>query len=349
MRISLLQFNEGYFERVWGGARLRTLYQKPIPSEHVGEAWLISDHPSYVSTVIQGPLKGTTLRELLDEDAPQLMGARPRLTVHGRFPLLLKILDAVGYLSVQVHPDDQCAAALGEPDVGKTEMWHILHAERGSEIICGLEPAMEPDAFLEAVQEGKLDRHLVKIAARDNDSILINAGTVHAIGPGLVIAEIQQNSDLTYRIYDWNRGKRELHLDKARKAIHFHAPVPGARPEIHLDAGDARRSFLAACEYFAAEEVTLNGTYRRNMAGETFHILLAKSGLVNFNDGEYAARLFPGQALLVPGALSRYEASGTGSFLDYYVPDIKKDILLPLLDHGFEIDTLRSAGLVPSG
>jgi len=348
--MNLLRFRETYFNRIWGGDKLKHLYDKPLPSATIGEAWLISDHDVCESAVMEGPHKGTTLRQLLQEDAPAVLGRRPALTVHGLFPLLLKILDAADVLSVQVHPDDACAARLGEPDVGKTEMWHVLQADAGSELICGLAPEMTKPRFTQAVEDGSIEHHLLRFPVKAGDSLFVEAGIVHAIGRGLVLAEIQQNSDLTYRIYDWGRtgddGKpRPLHLDKAVEAIHFGRPMPGPRPPLYMEGGDARRDFLAACSHFAAESVTLNGIYRRHIDGETFHILLAQEGLVSFNDGEEACRLYPGQALLVPGSRAHYEASGKGRFLDYYVADMRKDIIVPLLDHGYSAPDLQRSGL----
>lgn len=349
--MNLLRFREVYFDRIWGGNKLKHLYDKPLPTASVGEAWLLSDHEVCESVVLTGPKKGATLRQLAAVDPGALLGRRPALTVHGRFPLLLKLLDAADVLSVQVHPDDACAARLGEPDVGKTEMWHVLQADRGSELICGLAPEMTRDTFAQAVEDGSIEKHLLRFPANVNDSLFVEAGTIHAIGRGLVLAEIQQNSDLTYRIYDWGRvdnngNPRRLHLDKAAEATRFGEPMPGPKPHLAIEEGDMRREFLAACPHFAAESIAVNGIYRRPIEGETFHILLAQEGIVSFNDGQEAFRLYPGQALLAPGSLAHYEASGTGKFLDYYVADTRKDIVVPLLNHGYTASDLQRSGLV---
>ena len=153
--IGLLHFDEGYFDRIWGGQRLATLFGKDIPRDRpMGEAWLVSDHAVHVSTVDEGPHAGRTLRDLLKERPESILGTRAQLTVHGRFPLLLKVLDANDVLSVQVHPDDECAKRLDEPDVGKTEMWHVLHADPGSDLICGLDPGVTGETFQRAVRNG---------------------------------------------------------------------------------------------------------------------------------------------------------------------------------------------------
>nr|HPK00742.1 class I mannose-6-phosphate isomerase [Candidatus Hydrogenedentota bacterium] len=227
----ILRFKERYYERVWGGQKLKALFGKPFPDNvPVGEAWLISDHPGDESVIDGGFWKGQTLQALLAADARALLGANARTTPAGRFPLLLKLLDAAESLSVQVHPDDACAERLGEPDVGKTEMWSVLQAEPGSELIYGLKPEVGREAFSNAVANGDIEPLLNRFPVQAGDSVFVSAGTVHAIGAGVVLAEIQQNSDLTYRIHDWGRldsdgQPRTLHLEKALEAIHF-SPTP---------------------------------------------------------------------------------------------------------------------------
>ena len=185
------RFEEGYFERIWGGNKLRSLLGKPAPDARIGETWLIADHPHHESIVAEGPFQGQTLRQLLAHDQKAILGPRPKLTAQGRFPLLLKILDATQVLSVQVHPNDECAARLGEPDAGKTEMWHVLQADPGSELICGLDPGVTPKRFRQAVHDGSIENLMVRVPASEGLSLLVTAGTVHALGAGMVVAEIQ--------------------------------------------------------------------------------------------------------------------------------------------------------------
>ena len=197
-RLPILRFEEGYFERIWGGQKLESFYGKPIPAaKPIGEAWIVADHAAHESRVDGGPCAGKTLGQLLEADAPGLLGTCAKATVHGRFPLLLKILDAHDVLSVQAHPDDACAERLGEPDVGKTEMWHVLDAEPGSELICGLDPGAGGEAFAAAVRNGSLEDLMVRFAVTEGDSVFVPAGTVHAIGRGILLAEIQQELDIS--------------------------------------------------------------------------------------------------------------------------------------------------------
>jgi mannose-6-phosphate isomerase len=351
MKFGLLQFEEQYMERIWGGEKLNDVLGKPIPQDKpIGEAWVVSDHPSAVSKVSAGPRAGQTLHDLIDEDSGSLLGSQAALTVHGRFPLLLKILDANDVLSVQVHPDDETAERLGEPDVGKTEMWHVLQAEPGSELICGLKPEVEPEAFRKAVDEERLEECMVSFPVEPGASVFVAAGSVHAIGAGIVLAEIQQNSDLTYRLYDWGRvqddgSRRELHIDKGLEAIHFDSQHTGANHPLTMFEGATKQTVLAACRYFAAELLELNGqVFQRNTGRRSFHILLGKSGLVRLGMNGEEVVLKPGEAAMVPGHAEEFSLGGRGTVLDYYVPDLKMDIAGPLYAAGFEHKELVRLG-----
>jgi hypothetical protein len=200
----MLRFEEAYQPRPWGGHRLATALGKPAPTDTpIGEAWLVSDHPSHVSRVAEGPWAGHTLHEILKAVPEALLGTLARPTPQGRFPLLLKLLDAAEPLSVQVHPDDHHALRLGEPDVGKTEMWYVLDADPQSCLYCGLHADTTPEQLTQGIHNGGLVEHLITFPATPGASVFVPAGTIHAIGAGILIAEIQQNSDLTYRLYDW--------------------------------------------------------------------------------------------------------------------------------------------------
>lgn len=338
--MGLLQFEDAYFERIWGGNKLQTLFNKAIPPKPIGEAWLVSDHPVHESVITNGPLAGQTLREIIQRDSQAVLGARPQLTHSGRFPLLLKILDAAQVLSVQVHPDDACAERLGEPDVGKTEMWHVLQADPGSELICGLDTSVTPDNVRSAIEQNTLENLMNRYPVHEGTSILLPAGTIHAIGAGIVLAEIQQNSDLTYRLYDWGRlddsgQPRQLHIDKAMEAIQFHFQHNGPATPLDLPHPDAHRTVLAACTYFATELWQVEAAVQRVTDGQTFHILLAIEGnLTASADDGAQAYLAPGQAVLVPGQHEGFTVTGNGRFLDYYVPDLQHDIIAPLLKTG---------------
>ena len=348
--VPLLHFAERYYERIWGGHRLRESFRKDAPADKpIGEAWLISDHAGDESVVDEGPLAGQSIRDLLEEDAAAVLGTGAQLTAHGRFPLLLKLLDSADNLSVQVHPDDGCAARLGEPDVGKTEMWHVLSADPGSKLICGLDPAVTGEQFAGAVRDGSIEELMTRFDVAPGTSAFVAAGTVHAIGGGIVLAEIQQNSDLTYRLYDWGRVQadgtaRELHVDKALEAIHFGSPHGGAAEPLDYARGSLTRSVLAACRYFAAERVTLEGGATCETQGRSFHIVLGVSGSVGVTAGESQRPVGPGEAVLLPGRFERFDVEGPGVYLDYYVPDLAADVVGPLREAGHPMEVIVRLG-----
>ncbi|MBX7258777.1 MAG: class I mannose-6-phosphate isomerase [Candidatus Hydrogenedentes bacterium] len=338
--LGILHFAEHYVERIWGGRRLQSAYGKPLPVDvPIGEAWLVSDHPSAESTVDEGPHTGRSLHDLMQEYGTALLGTAATPTIHGRFPLLLKLLDSTDYLSVQVHPDDACALRLGEPDVGKTEMWHVLQSDQGGQLFCGLDPAATPESLAHAIRANTLESLLPHFAVQPGDSVFVPAGTIHAIGPGLVLAEIQQNSDLTYRLYDWGRVQadgtpRALHIEKSVAATHFGEHHPGKAPSLLMDDIGGRRSLLAACRYFAAERLDLESPYNRQTRHTSFHIILALSGALTVTTESSTRSLAPSEAVLIPAGEDSFTLQGHGVCLDYYVPDLHQDIIVPLRDSG---------------
>jgi mannose-6-phosphate isomerase len=339
--LGLFCFEEGYFERIWGGTKLRDLYGLDAPQGRaVGEAWLVSDHAQHESRVACGALAGKTLRQIVQESSGVVLGTRVQLTVHGRFPLLLKLLDSTDLLSVQVHPDDETARRLNEPDVGKTEMWHVLHAERDSELICGLAPSVGKPELVQAIRDGSIAARMIRFGVKPGDSVFVPAGTVHAIGRGIVLAEIQQNSDLTYRLYDWERLQsdgtpRPLHIEKGLEAIHFGGAHAGLCEPLTYQAKGGTCTVQAACRRFAAETVQPAGTFERDTHGDSFHILLGKTGGLTVSAAGDEMPLFPGKAILVPGCHRRFTVTGAGECLDYYVPLLERDVVAPLRAAGY--------------
>lgn len=347
----LVSLKAGYFERLWGGRRLHDTLGLPAPTDRpIGEAWLVSDHASFESEILNGDWRGLTLHQVLVQEPDFLLGTVARPTVHGRFPLLLKILDANDVLSVQVHPDDEAAARLGEPDVGKTEMWHVLDAEPGSTLICGLDPGLTRASFLAAAADGVLDTHLHRFPAPPGTTAFVAAGTVHAIGAGILLAEIQQNSDLTYRIHDWNRvdsagNPRTLHLEKAAEVTEFGAHYDGpAQPLTYSDA-DGPVTVLGACRYFASERLPVQGNRRRNTLGRSFHLLVAADGPLTVASGTESLAIRRGEAVLVPGGAGEYTLIGHGDVLNYFAPNLMEDVVRPLQAAGHDRNAIvRLAG-----
>lgn len=218
-----LTFEPIFKERIWGGRNLETLYNKSLPDGvPIGESWEITDRPEGVSTISNGKWKGKDLRWLMETHQDTIMGKAQ--CYHGKFPLLVKILDAQEKLSLQVHPPAHKASELnGEP---KTEMWFLTHTEPGADLFVGLKPGVSSQQFLEKVRDGSVADCFQRIEVFPGDAMFLPSGRVHAIGAGNVIFEIQQNSDTTYRVFDWNRvgldgQPRELHIDQSMASIDF--------------------------------------------------------------------------------------------------------------------------------
>lgn len=350
-KVGLLAFDEGYFERIWGGRKLESLYGKPLPpGKAIGEAWLVSDHPQHTSVVRDGPLEGYDLRALLESDPDAILGTRPKPARHGRFPLLLKLLDSSDYLSIQVHPDDSQAEGLGEPDGGKTEMWHVLSSAPLSEVICGLTEGVTKEQFRNAIGDGKVSGLLSHLGVSCGTSVFVPAGTVHSIGKGIVLAEIQQNSDITYRVYDWGRlqpdgAARELHIDKSLEVSAFGTTHPGAAKPLRRNEADVEWSVLAACEFFAADRIAIGGVFHRDTRKESFHLLLCIDGEIAVAVESDSRVVVAGQAVMVTGGSRRYRVDGRGAFLDYYVPNIEDDIVDPLERAGHDTRAIEALGL----
>lgn len=319
----LFTFEPAYFERVWGGSAFREKLGFEVSGVRpLGEAWLVADHPGHVSRVCG---EETNLRELMAQDAAALLGRKPVPARGNRFPLLLKLLDCHELLSVQVHPDDTLSARLGEADGGKTEMWYFLDAAPDAEIICGLAEGVTRERFQRAARDGRISTLLRRWPVKAGDAALVTARTVHALGEGLLAAEIQQTSDITYRIYDWDRvgadGKpRELHFEQALECIDFDTSFPGLLQPEPLSV-DGRSRQLCRCNYFAADLHELDGPEREVVTrGDSFHILLATAGNIGVAAGDARVCLTRGQAALLPGMQASFTLSGSGSVLDFYVP-----------------------------
>ncbi len=318
MRLNLypLTFAPVFKDYTWGGRKLGDVLDRDIPEGQVAESWEVSAHPNGPTAVANGDLAGRSLAELLDEYGVALVGRRNRAALdRGRFPLLVKFLDAYEWLSIQVHPNDEHALA-HEGDFGKTEMWIVLQADPGAELLLGFNRDVEPHELESALRNGDLPSLMDRVAVEAGDAFFVPAGTVHALGPGTLLAEIQQSSDTTYRLYDWGRqadGGRErpLHIEEGLQATNFAAIRPGAvHPELLRRDGQTIE-LLANCPYFQTERITLEAgqSYSGRCAGETFELWCVLSGEVRLDWAGEAVELPSVRWVLLPAELGRYEVT----------------------------------------
>ncbi len=300
-----LRFQPIYQERIWGGSGLREEFGRELPSDKIGESWEVTCREEAESRVAAGPLQGRALRELCDEFGPELLGEK--IVKGNTFPLLLKILDAQDILSVQVHPDDKYAG-LHEGSAGKSEVWYILKAQPGAKIIYGLRPEVTKEDFTAALEQGQLTACLNEVEVRPGEIYPIPPGLVHALGKGIMVVELQQNSDLTYRVFDWNRvdrhGKaRPLHVEKALQVIEF-GMVPS--DPLHLDGS----GLLVENEHFSLAYHRVTAEQSMVQSPEAYTLLTAVAGRGELWHQGKAYPLQYGDSYLLPACLGQYVLRG---------------------------------------
>lgn len=305
-------FEPIFKERVWGGRNLERLYDKPLPPDAaIGESWEITDRPEGVSVIANGPLKGRDLRWLMDNHGRELLGRE--VAPNERFPLLVKILDAQQKLSVQVHPPAGIAEDLGgEP---KSEMWHVTHAESDADIYVGLKGGASRDEFERKIGDGSVADCLHRIETRAGDSIYLPSGRLHAIGAGNVIFEIQQNSDTTYRVFDWNRvgldgEPRELHVEQAMKSIDFADFEPPLSDEPASVEQGLNKRLLTCNRHFEVERLEFERDDSIACKTDGLWIVAGLEKAVEIIAEEAPSALKPGQFAVVPSCQGELELRG---------------------------------------
>lgn len=300
-----LTFHPIFKERVWGNRKIEELYHKPLPAKvPIGESWEISDHDKDLSIIANGPLAGKTLHWLVENHARELFGDVKPLS--GHFPLLIKILDAQEKLSLQVHPPPEKAAELGgEP---KTEMWYIAEAAPGAELYVGLKRGVTRDQFEQKIKDGTVADSVHRIPVKAGDAMFIPSGRVHAIGAGIVIFEIQQNSDTTYRVFDWNRvgldGKpRALHIRESLASMDFNDFEPPLIDAPFIKVGEARMRLLVQSPLFFVQAMKADADARIHLPSKKMQIIGVLSGRLRIEDRTSPVDLREGQFGLVPACL----------------------------------------------
>ena len=273
-----LQFDPILKERIWGGEKLKTILNKPIVSKITGESWELSTVEGDVSVVADGSLKGKSLMNLIDEMPEEILGTKVYQRFGKHFPLLFKYLDAREDLSIQVHPNDKLAKERHN-SFGKTEMWYVTQADADARIIVGFKEDSSKEEYLKHLNDKTLVSILDDVKAKPGDVFFLETGTVHAIGAGLVVAEIQQTSDITYRLYDFDRkdaqgNTRELHVDLALDAINYNKVDTQKKYETKTNVSNT----VVDCPYFTTNFIPLEDKVAVSKTGETFTVYMCIEG-----------------------------------------------------------------------
>lgn len=303
-----LKFKPIYMDKIWGGQRLKTLLNHDFsPLPNCGEAWLISGIEGYNSIVSNGFLADNELNELVEIYMDELVGETVFEKFGNEFPLLVKLLDANEWLSIQVHPNDEIAKARGLSG-GKTEMWYIIHAEPDAQLITGFRERISKFELQQLIQQKRIQEVLNYESVQTGDVFYMPAGRIHSLGPGIVLAEIQQSSDTTYRIYDWDRvdengQSRQLHLDEALDAIDFNLY---AEYKTKYTLIPNKTSHLVHSPYFTTNLLSINRTIEKDFGYiDSFVVLLAVEGEVQIGDVTGVYSLRAGEAMLLPAVTER--------------------------------------------
>jgi len=304
-----LKFKPIFKEKIWGGEKIRKVLNKNIGSlPNCGESWEISGVPEEVSLVSNGFLKGNSLEELIEVYMGDLVGDKIYEKFGTEFPLLIKFIDAADKLSIQVHPDDELAKERHKA-YGKTEMWYVIQADEGSQLITGFKKPLNKAEYVQYFKSGRLEEILNYEEVKTGDTFFIPSGLVHAIGKGILLAEIQQTSDITYRIFDFNRvdekgNPRELHTDLALDAIDF---KPETESRVKYTAVENVSTNLVECKYFTTSILPLSGEIERDFAEkDTFVIYMGIEGSCSLIWEEGKLDIHKGETILVPAVINNF-------------------------------------------
>ena len=295
-------------DKIWGGHKLKTVLNKNSLTKTTGESWELSDVGRDTSVVVNGEHKGATLKELLIEYKSDLLGKNNYDVFGNTFPLLIKFIDAKEDLSIQLHPNDSLAKKRHN-SFGKTEMWYVLQADKDSKLIVGFNQEMNSEKYNLHVENRSLTDILNFEKVKEGDTYFIEEGRVHAIGSGVLLAEIQQTSDITYRIYDWDRvdskgESRELHNDLALEAINYNHDD---KFRVQYSKQKNISNTMVSCPYFTTNYLDLDSNYKMSNSKDSFLIYMCVDGDVRINYKEGEVKLNKGETILIPAALTEFE------------------------------------------
>jgi mannose-6-phosphate isomerase len=316
-----LKFTPILKDKIWGGQKLKTILNKNSDLPNVGESWELSDVEGDTSIVCNGSLKGQSLKQLLDTYKEDLIGLQNYRIFQNKFPLLIKFIDAKEDLSIQLHPNDELAAKRHN-SFGKTEMWYVFQADKDSNLIVGFNQEMTPEKYLKHLNDKTLTKILNFDKVKEGDTYFVEVGRVHAIGAGVMVAEIQQTSDITYRVYDWDRvdgdgNERELHNDLAIEAFDFDMPD---NFRITYDKTPNQSNEMVSCPYFTTNYLKINQTLKKVNKHDSFIIYMCVDGEAEIITEGFSESIKKGETILLPAAIENYEISSKNvTLLEVYV------------------------------
>ncbi|MDM1045664.1 class I mannose-6-phosphate isomerase [Myroides sp. 1354] len=306
-------------DRIWGGTKLHTVLGKQQISDSIGESWEISNVPENVSLVSNGGYKGQSLEELIKAYPEDILGAYIVKTFGYQFPLLFKFLDAKEDLSIQLHPNDELARARHN-SLGKTEMWYVMQADPGARVVVDFKEGVTPEDYLQHLHSKTLPAILNEIPVKKGDAFFIQTGTVHAIGGGVLLAEIQQTSDITYRVYDWDRmdsegQTRTLHVDLALEAINYEKK----QVVLSYSKEENQANPLVACPFFTVNLIPLVERYEIEKPLDRFYLYVCTEGACELQINTLTCGIKQGQTVLIPASVQNLVATGHATLLEIYI------------------------------
>jgi len=316
-----LKFKPILQDKIWGGEKLNKFFNKDSQSKLLGESWEVSTVPGNVSIVSNGDFKGTSLQALLNDYTSELLGEKNFRRFGTDFPLLIKFIDAKKDLSIQLHPDDELARKRHN-SFGKTEMWYVMQADEEANLIVGFKGDVNKETYLEHLKNKTLTEILNFDKVTEGSTYFIEAGRVHAIGAGVLLAEIQQTSDVTYRVYDWDRvdvdgNERELHNDIAIDAFKFNM-----KDDFRVDYDNTINTTneMVACPFFTTNFLPINGKVSKRNAFDSFIIYMCVSGEVKVETEQHSEVISAGETILIPASIKDFTlSSAKGKLLEVYV------------------------------
>lgn len=312
-----LKFKSIYFEKIWGGRDLEK-FKDDLPKGDIGESWDVACHHHGTSVIANGEFKGMRLDELIARKGEEVVGTK---LSEGNFPLLLKLINSNDKLSIQVHPNDEYGYRV-EKEPGKTEAWYVMDAKEGASLIVGVKEGCTKEQFKKAIQDGTLEKYMNKVSIKKGEIYFIKSGLMHAICEGAIIAEIQQNSDTTYRVYDYNRG-RELHVEKALDVVDL-GLIGKKSIGLKLENYGYNKTYHCLAKEFSLEKYEVFTSFAEESDKERFFIFTCAEGkgVINYNGG--SEEIKKGESVIIPAALGKYSFVGTMELLKSYVPDMNR-------------------------